>query len=90
MNPGHILFHKNFLFHDGQTADKYLVILSDGANGRYLVVPTTTKPKGKGTISGCQSKDRYPNFFYHKVHAVYQKPHGLHWVIFMKMTKGLS
>ena len=40
MDPGNILFHRNFQFADGGSADKYLVVI--GAAATHIVVAKTT------------------------------------------------
>ncbi len=63
MTPGTLLFDRNFIYSDGTVGEKILVILNDGEIGKYVVVKTTSKGIHKGNIFGCQSSDRYPNFF---------------------------
>lgn len=61
--PGTILHCQNYQFDDGETRDKYLIVLNDGSCGYYLYVETTSKMHDKGIIFGCQPNDRQPNFF---------------------------
>ena len=63
MTPGTILCDDEFLFSNGSTGKKLLIVLNDGENGSYIVIKTTSKSDFKGTDYGCQSTDRYPNFF---------------------------
>ncbi len=42
---------------------KILVVLNDGSVGYYIVVKTTSKETCKGLEQGCQTQNRYPNFF---------------------------
>jgi hypothetical protein len=63
MNPGTILCDNEFIFSDGSKGKKLLIVLNDGETGRYIIVKTTSKPVYKGITYGCQSEDRYPNFF---------------------------
>ena len=63
MTPGTILFDKQFQFKDGEVGRKLLVVLSDGKTGFYLIIKTTSQSKFKGRDEGCQSNDRYPNFY---------------------------
>jgi hypothetical protein len=63
MTPGTILFDKRFQFLDGEIGKKLLVILSDGKTGFYLIIKTTSQPQHKGKNEGCQSNDKYPNFY---------------------------
>lgn len=63
MIPGTILCDDEFVFSDGSTGKKLLIVLNDGESGSYIVIKTTSKSDFKGNDYGCQSTDRYPNFF---------------------------
>jgi hypothetical protein len=63
MIPGTILCDDEFTFSDGTKGQKLSVVLNDGQSGAYVVIKTTSNPNFKGTTYGCQSSDRYPNFF---------------------------
>ncbi len=63
MNPGTVLFDRNFVFHDGEIGRKLLIVLNDGSCGYYIAVKTTSQPKRKSQASGCQLSDRPPNYF---------------------------
>jgi len=63
MNPGTILHDPRFTFSDGEVGNKLLIVLNDGSDGIYIVIKTTSQPRHKGRNEGCQSNDRYPNFF---------------------------
>lgn len=63
MVPGTILFDREFEFSDGTKGRKLLVVLTNGEDGYYVVVKTTSQPDYKGITYGCQNSDRYPNFF---------------------------
>jgi len=63
MIPGTILCDDEFKFSDGTTGQKLLIVLNDGQSGTYIVIKTTSNGNFKGTTYGCQSSDRYPNFF---------------------------
>ena len=63
MTPGTILCDDEFIFSDGRTGKKLLIVLNDGESGSYIVIKTTSKSTFKGNDYGCQSTDRYPNFF---------------------------
>jgi hypothetical protein len=62
MNPGEVYFDRSFAFHDGTTGEKLFVVLGT-ANGVSVVAKTTSKQHGRGTVYGCQPKDRFHNFF---------------------------
>jgi hypothetical protein len=61
MKPGTILLHKDFVFADGATADKYLIILGSEA-GTAIVVKTTSKGARYLNDHGCQASTRFPAF----------------------------
>lgn len=63
MKPGTLLCDDQFKFSDGSERKKILVVLNDGAVGYYIIIKTTSNQKFKGVKFGCQSRDRYPNFF---------------------------
>lgn len=61
MTPGTILLHKNFVFADGGTKDKFLVIL--GRNETLVIAAKTTSKGHRYRIEhGCQSGNYYPAF----------------------------
>ncbi|MGJ7607132.1 hypothetical protein ACSFA7_22545 [Variovorax sp. LT1R20] len=61
MTPGAVLFHRRFVFADGASADKYLVVLA--ASDRHLLVAKTTS---NGTHyrsdHGCQAGSFFAAF----------------------------
>ncbi len=63
MTPGSVLFDSQFRFSDGTLGQKILVLLNDGTAGVYVVIKTTSKDKHKRRGFGCQTQDRYPNFY---------------------------
>lgn len=63
MTSGTILTDTQFLYSDGTTGKKILIVLNDGEVGHYIVIKTTSKDTYKGLVYGCQSHDRYPNFY---------------------------
>lgn len=63
MTPGTILFHKDFKFADGQTKDKFLVVLGNLGAGVILAAKTTSKGHKYRLDFGCQSASRYPAFY---------------------------
>lgn len=62
MTPGTLLVDKNFLYSDGTTGKKIIVILNDGTIGWYIIVKTTSKGEKYGVQFGCQSTYKFPNF----------------------------
>nr|VFJ72013.1 MAG: hypothetical protein BECKFW1821C_GA0114237_103019 [Candidatus Kentron sp. FW] len=63
MTPGTFLFDSNFRFHDGKLGNKIFVILSNGSNGIYIAVKTTSRGNRYGIQHGCQILDRFPNYY---------------------------
>lgn len=63
MTPGTILFDPNFRFKDGKVGRKLIVLLSDGGLGNYVVAKMTSRGDRFGFQCGCQTTDRFPNFF---------------------------
>ncbi|MGU3665056.1 hypothetical protein ACLBX9_12825 [Methylobacterium sp. A49B] len=62
MTPGSVFFHEEFEFHDGESGEKLFVVLGN-IGDIAIVAKTTSRQKGKGTVYGCQPKDRLHNFF---------------------------
>jgi hypothetical protein len=61
VKPGKVLLHRSFVFADGETADKYLVVL--GRVGDILLaVKTTSRGHRYRNDHGCQSANRFPAF----------------------------
>ncbi len=64
MNPGTILHDQKFLFTDGTTGNKLIILLTSQVDGYfYIAAKTTSREKYKKKNSGCQHKDAHPNFF---------------------------
>lgn len=61
MKPGTILLHKNFVFNDGTTKDKYLIIIGCSET-IYVAAKTTSKGHKYRNDHGCQSANYYPAF----------------------------
>ncbi|MDP1536750.1 MAG: hypothetical protein Q8L95_06160 [Burkholderiales bacterium] len=55
MTPGSVVFFKDFTFHDGDHADKFLIVLNDGNKRPYLVLKTTSRQKSRPNKEGCHS-----------------------------------
>ena len=73
MTPGTLLAHSEFSFHDGQTADKILVVL--GALKGVAVLVKTTSRGARYTLGfGCQAKNRFPCFHLTKDSCCLKKP----------------
>jgi hypothetical protein len=61
MPPGTILFHKNFAFFDGSSADKFLIVL--GATPAYVIVAKTTSNGSRYRLDhGCQAGSYFAAF----------------------------
>ncbi len=54
MTPGTVLLDTQFEFANGQTGQKYLVILNDGSCGLYIAVKTTSQDRHYTYTPGCQ------------------------------------
>lgn len=61
MTPGAILFHRNFVFPDGASADKYLVILA-ATPQVLLAAKTTSKGSRYRNDHGCQAGSYFAAF----------------------------
>ena len=61
MTPGTILFHKNFVFADGASADKFLVVLA-ATDYEILVAKTTSQGRNYRIDHGCQAGNYFPAF----------------------------
>ena len=61
MLVGTILLHKNFVFDDGTTKDKYLIIIAS-VNNNLIAVKTTSQGHRYRNDFGCQSGSRFPAF----------------------------
>lgn len=73
MVPGKILLHLDFVFSDGSTKDKFLVILGQ-VNGVVLAVKTTSKGHRYRNDYGCQSGSYYPAFYLPAGSCCFPKP----------------
>jgi|SRR5450830_830873 len=61
MKPGTVLLHRDFVFADGSSADKYLLILAR-TEALLLVAKTTSKGSRYRNDHGCQAGNHYPAF----------------------------
>jgi hypothetical protein len=57
--PGCILHCRDFQFHDGATANKYLVIVGAKTGSNFLVVLATSQQHHRGFVAGCHHEDGY-------------------------------
>ena len=73
MTPGTIYLHKDFLFADGTTKDKYLVVLGNLKDGIVLVAKTTSQGHHYRNDFGCQSANRFAAFFFPAKSTCFQK-----------------
>lgn len=62
MNPGSVFFDEEFAFHDGESGEKLFVVLGT-VDHISVVAKTTSQQHGRGTVFGCQPKDRFHNFY---------------------------
>lgn len=68
VSPGCVIHWKDYKFSDGETADKYLVILGCKQGSNYLAVVGTSKPHRKSFKAGCHHEAGY-----------YHCPAGMTW-----------
>lgn len=61
MTPGAVLFHRQFVFADGASADKYLVVLA-ASDSHLLVAKTTSNGTYYRSDHGCQAGSRFAAF----------------------------
>ena len=61
MRAGDIVFHKDFVFADGKSAHKFLVILGASAD-RVIAAKTTSNGSRYRLDHGCQAGSRFPAF----------------------------
>lgn len=73
MTPGTVYLHKDFLFADGTTKDKYLVVLGNLKNGIVLAAKTTSQGHHYRNDFGCQSANRFAAFFFPANSTCFQK-----------------
>ena len=59
MTPGTVVSWKDFTFHDGEQADKLLVLLNTGGKLPYLVVRTTSQQHHREAKEGCNAPRGY-------------------------------
>ena len=62
LQVGDILFDPNFVFPDGQTKGKLLIILARSLANDYIVARTTSNPQRKSFTYGCHNDEPDPNF----------------------------
>lgn len=53
MKQGVVILHRNYEFGDGDSKDKWLVVLSPPKNGQVLVVKTTSQQRRRPLRDGC-------------------------------------
>lgn len=83
MQKGEIFFHKNLLFKNGETGEKYLVLMNTPTKqDKYVFCKTTTQQKTKSKNPGCNpgelvffipaQKDWFPKDTWIQLHEYYQ------------------
>lgn len=70
---GEILFDPTFVFADGQTKGKLLIILARSAANDYIVARTTSNPQRKSFTYGCHNDEPDPSFCIPQTKAVFPK-----------------
>ena len=59
MAPGSILHWKGFQFHDGDSADKFIVLLGTKPGRNYIAVVATSKKHHRTFNPGCHAEEGY-------------------------------
>ncbi len=70
---GEILFDPTFVFADGQTKGKLLIILARSLANDYIVARTTSNPQRKSFSYGCHNDEPDPNFCIPQTKLVFPK-----------------
>lgn len=73
LQVGEILFDPNFVFPDGHTKGKLLIILARSPANDYIVARTTSNPQRKGFAYGCHNDEPDPNFSIPQTKGVFPK-----------------
>jgi hypothetical protein len=73
VTPGTLFFDSEFVFHDGESAEKILVALGTHG-GLTLVIKTTSQGHHYTNSYGCQSPNRFPCFHLPKGCCCLSKP----------------
>lgn len=63
MTSGTVLLDRDFRFEDDSTKEKFVILLNDGSDGRYLAVKTTSQDRMYTYREGCQMDGRFPCFY---------------------------
>lgn len=64
MTPGSVILHEKFQFNDGDSANKWLVVLSAVKNGQILLVKTTSQQRRRPLKDGCHPNPRESVFVF--------------------------
>lgn len=73
LQVGEILFDPDFVFLDGQTKGKLLIILARSKANDYIVARTTSNPQRKSFTYGCHNDEPDPNFSIPKTTGAFPK-----------------
>ena len=87
MKPGTVLFDREFEFSDGTTGEKLFVLLSDGTEGNYISVKTTSQDKLYSVAGQCQITCRFPNYFIPKHAGIFEKHTWIQLDEFFELNK---
>ena len=73
LKVGEILFDPNFIFPDGRTKGKLLIILARSLADDYIVARTTSNPQRKSFNYGCHNDEPDPSFSIPKTTGAFPK-----------------
>ena len=73
LKVGEVLFDPSFVFPDGQTKGKLLIILARSLANDFIVARTTSNPQRKSFQYGCHNDEPDPNFSIPKTTGAFPK-----------------
>jgi hypothetical protein len=71
--PGHIYHFANFLFTNGESKNKYLLVLAVSRSGDYIFRLLTSRQHGRPTSPPCYCGNPYPSFYLHRAGGLLPK-----------------
>lgn len=71
--PGHIYHFSDFLFKNGESKNKYLLLLAVSRSDDYIFRLLTSRPHGRPTDPPCYHGNPYPSFYLDTVGGIMPK-----------------